>query len=395
MRLLFLTHNYPRFSGDPAGAFVARLAMGAVRAGHEVRVLAPHAPGTPRVEEHDGVRLHRVRYAPDALETVGYRGDLHRRAPTAPFLALGVPVMLGALRLAFARTVREFRPDVVHAHWWMPAGWIASSSRVPFVVTCHGSDVRLLDSSAIARRLAARVLRRAAAVTTVSRFLAADIARALPDVGEVARVAPMPVDLDHFAKGRETPRAVPPRILYAGNLLESKGVADLVDAYARLRAESVACRLKLLGEGPALPALHAQADRLGIRDAIDWSGFVTQQAMPSEYGAATVAVLPTRGHEEGLGLALIEALIAGCAIVGTSAGGIPEVVQDDETGLLARGGDPVSLAASIRRLVEDDALRERLTSTGAARVRARYSIESATARFLDLYDDVARRRRAA
>ena len=66
MRLLFVTHNYPRFAGDPAGAFVARLAAGAARAGHQVRVLAPHAPGTPLTEEHDGVRLERVRYAPAA-----------------------------------------------------------------------------------------------------------------------------------------------------------------------------------------------------------------------------------------------------------------------------------------------------------------------------------------
>ena len=395
MRLLFLTHNYPRFSGDPAGAFVARLAAGAARAGHEVRVLAPHAPGTPLVEHEDGVRLDRVRYAPDALETVGYRGDLHRRAPSAPLVALGVPIMLGALRLAFARAVREFHPDVVHAHWWMPGGWIASSSRTPFVVTCHGSDVRMLGTSAIARSLAARVFRRAAAVTTVSRFLAQDIARALPSVGDVAQVAPMPVDLEFFAQGRETPREVPPRILYAGNLLESKGVADLVDAYALLRADGVRCRLKLLGEGPALPALRAQAERLGIVDEIDWSRFVPQHAMPAEYGAATVSVLPTRGDEEGLGLALVEALVAGCAVVGTPAGGIPEVVQDGETGLLARGGDPGSLAACIRRLLDDEPLRERLTATGAARARERYSIESATARFLRLYDDVAHRRRAA
>ena len=88
MRLLFLTHNYPRFAGDPAGAFVARLARAAASRGNDVLVLAPHTPGTPRVEEADGVRLERVRYTPDSLEKVGYRGDLHRAS--AATMAIGV-----------------------------------------------------------------------------------------------------------------------------------------------------------------------------------------------------------------------------------------------------------------------------------------------------------------
>ena len=393
MRLLLLTHNYPRFAGDPAGAFVARLAAGAARAGHEVLVLAPHAPGTPLLEDANGVRLERVRYAPDALERVGYRGDLHRT--TAPLIALGAPVMLGALRLAFGRAVRRFRPDVVHAHWWMPGGWIASSATVPFVVTCHGSDVRLLDRSSLARAAAARVFRRASAVTTVSGFLARDLAAALPFLEGSVRVAPMPVDTDFFARGRGVAKAAPPRILYAGNLLESKGVADLVDAYGELRARGVACRLKLLGEGPALASLRSQSERRGIADDIDWSRFVPQDAMPAEYGAATVSVLATRGKEEGLGLSLVEALLAGCAVVGTRAGGIPEVVEDGETGLLASGGDAASIADAIARLLSDAPLRARLTEEGAERARRTWSVAAATARFLSIYDDVRQHRRAA
>ena len=394
MRILVLTHNYPRFAGDPAGAFVARLAAGAAREGHEVRVLAPHAPGTPLAEDEAGVHLTRVRYAPDALERVGYRGDLHRAS--APLLALGVPVMVGALRMAFAREVRRFRPDIVHAHWWVPGGWIAASADVPFVVTSHGSDVRMLAHSGLARRVAGGVYRRAAAATTVSAFLARDLERAMPFLAGRVRVTPMPVDTARFAVGAAAPpRAQPPRILYAGNLLESKGVADLVDAYALLRQRGVACRLKLLGEGPALPALRARAERLGLLDQIDWSRFVPQTAMPAEYGAATVSVLPTRGNEEGLGLSLVESLLCGCAVVGTPAGGIPEVIADGETGLLARSSDPASLADAIGRMLTDDALRARLTEQGAAQVRRTYSVAAATARFLELYDDVRQRRRAA
>src|SRR5439155_18008597 len=141
---------------------------------------------------------------------------------------------------------------------------------------------------------------------------------------------------DSFGRGKTVPKANPPRILYAGNLLESRGVDTLLRAFARLHSTAVDARLKILGEGPAARSLHRLASELGLDHDVDWAGFVTQDAMPAEYGASTVTVLPTKGNAEGLGLSLAEALLAGCAVVGTPAGGIPEVVHDEETGLLFR-----------------------------------------------------------
>jgi phosphatidylinositol alpha-1,6-mannosyltransferase len=70
LRILTVTHNYPRFAGDPAGAFVARIAEGAATAGHDVEVIAPHAPGTPTDERSGGVRVRRFRYGPERLVRV-------------------------------------------------------------------------------------------------------------------------------------------------------------------------------------------------------------------------------------------------------------------------------------------------------------------------------------
>jgi glycosyltransferase involved in cell wall biosynthesis len=108
--------------------------------------------------------------------------------------------------------------------------------------------------------------------------------------------------------------------------------------------------------------------------------------MPEEYGQSTVVVLPTRGREEGLGLVLGEALLAGCAVIGTPAGGIPEVVRDGVTGLIARDGDPDDLANQLQRLIEDAPLRERLIRAGDEYVRATFSPRPAVERFLSLYD---------
>ncbi len=147
--------------------------------------------------------------------------------------------------------------------------------------------------------------------------------------------------------------------------------------------------LKILGQGSALNSLKTLARELGIDGQLIWSPFVTQTLMPREYGASTVTVLPSQGQAEGLGLTLVEALLAGCAVVGTPAGGIPEVVLHEHTGLIAKAGDPVDLADQLQRMLSDTPLRERLTGAGKELVLRTYSPEPTIARFLDIYHAVA------
>jgi glycosyltransferase involved in cell wall biosynthesis len=393
MRALVVTHNYPRFPGDPAGAFVRRLALGVCQAGAQVTVVCPWAPGAPSTpHEDEGVVVRRFRYPGDERSPVAYTGDLHRRAARSPGVALRLPFFVRRFGQAVRDAVRDFAPTVVHAHWWIPGGWLASRTGRPYLVTCHGSDVRLLERWPPLRPVGRRVFARAGRLTTVSAFLAADVSRFARGTAGPVVVTPMPVDLDLFARGRSVPKTVPPRVLYAGNLVPSKGVDLLIRALGRLRARQVAARVRIVGEGPAEADLRAAARREGVGDAVEWSCFVPHEAMPAEYGAATVTVLPTRGRAEGLGLTLVEALLAGGAVVGSAVGGIPEVVQDGETGLLFADGDVEGLANALARMLTDPALRERLAAEGCRRVTARYAPPAAAQRFLNLYHDIADRR---
>jgi glycosyltransferase involved in cell wall biosynthesis len=390
LRVLTVTHNYPRFSGDPAGAFVARIAAGAASRGHEVLVVAPHAEGLPVEERSDSVRVHRFRYAPARLERVAYTGNLHQGTLRFPLAALAFPGFLIAFGRAVRDAVRRFQPDVIHAHWWVPGGWFARRWGVPYVVTCHGSDVRLLERGELIRKAGAGVFRRAARVTAVSGFLARDIERLSGGLAAGVVVTPMPVDVAAFQAGIRVVKAEPPRILYAGNLVRSKGVDILLNAAAELERRGLAFQLKILGQGPAQDELQALAQALGIAPRVTWSRFVPQSEMPAEYGASTITVLPTRGAAEGLGLTLVEALLSGSAVVGTSAGGIPEVVQDEQTGLIARDGDPGHLATQIQRLLVERPLRERLTAAGREHAVRTYAPDVAIERFLQIYHAAAR-----
>lgn len=386
MRILVAAHNYPRFPGDPAGAYIRKLALGCQRRGHDVTVLAPHVRGAAEREEEQGVRVERFRYAPEGLEQVGYKGEARvGRLMFAP-QALVLPAYFLGFRSALHRLTRAFQPDVLHAHWWLPAGWLASGTAVPLIVTSHGSDVRMLERGGLVRRMARRVAARATTWTAASRFLARDIERRLDLAAGSVAVTPMPVDLAHFEGGRKTPKAAPPRVLFAGNLVAAKGVDVLIEAVARLRDQGVACELRILGAGPAREQLAAQIASRALGGVATIAPFVTQVEMPAEFGAATVTVLPSRGQAEGLGLVLVEALLGGSAVVGTPAGGIPEVVEDGVTGLLTPDGDAAALAERLGRLLQDPALRERLTEQGAARVRSTYALDTAVDTFLSLFD---------
>jgi len=393
MRVLLVTHNYPRFAGDPAGAYVERLASGVRARGAEVQVVAPNAPEVTPERTLDPC-VTRFRYAPRRFERVGYVGDVRWQRLVTPRTLFALPTYLLAFRGAVARARRAFRPDVMHAHWWFPAGWVSLHDDVPVVITCHGSDVRLLERSRVLRGLGSRVLRRAARITTVSEFLARDLSGLTGEPRLEIAVTPMPLDVEAFRRGRDAPKTDPPTILYAGNLVATKGVDVLLHAYATLQHAGVRCRLRILGEGSEAQPLRALAARIGVGSAVDWSPFVPQTAMPREYGQAAITVLPSRGKAEGLGLSLVEAMLAGSAVVGTSAGGIPEVVEDGVTGLLSTDGDADDLASKLRRLLGDPALRRSLTETGAARAEGRHGADAVAERFLALYDDVARHHHA-
>jgi hypothetical protein len=197
LRILTITHNYPRFAGDPAGAFVARVAEGAVARGHQVEVIAPHSPGTATDEPGAGVRLRRFRYAPERFERVAYTGGLHQGTLRSPLAALAFPGFLWAFSQAVRGAVRRFDPDLIHAHWWFPSGWLASRREVPYLITCHGSDVRLLDRGALVRRAGQGVFQKASRITAVSNFLADDLVRLL--TGEIIHC---PLDTVTHVSGR-------------------------------------------------------------------------------------------------------------------------------------------------------------------------------------------------
>ena len=204
---------------------------------------------------------------------------------------------------------RGFRPDVVYAHFLVPAGLIAAvSSRAPLVVTAHGQDVANARSNAAVRRATRWVCKRAAAVVAVSGYLRGELEGAVPEARGKTEVVDCGVDLDSFSVAPAP--GGPPSYLFVGSLIDRKNVVRLAEAFGRL--EDADATLTVVGDGPLQPALEG---RRGVRLV----GAVAPDRIREHMAAARVVCQPSL--VEPFGQAVLEAMARGRSVVATRVGG--------------------------------------------------------------------------
>jgi glycosyltransferase involved in cell wall biosynthesis len=381
VRVLFVTHSFPRRSGDVPGGFLLRLARALAERGTDVSVLAPAAPGLSSVDTIDGIPLRRFRYAPSRWETLAYTGTMAEQVAGSFRGKAALAGMLSRGALAVRGAVAEFRPDVIHAHWWFPAGLLTmgSLSSRPRVTTLHGSDVRFARRSARAPALFRRVTARSAAVTAVSSYLA-DEARVMAP-GLNVMVEPMPVDVALFTPA-DAPRAAD-RFLFVGRLNAQKGIDLLLEALA---ATTAGASLDVAGDGDDRAALERRAETLGVAARVRWHGTLPQERLVPLYRAASAVVIPSEG--EGLGLVAVEAQLCEAPVIAFRSGGLQDVVVDGATGLLTPAGDVRALVAAMDVVVAGRDRSAALGKAGRTAALARFSPAVVADHYASIYEGV-------
>lgn len=390
MKILLVTHNFPRHADDMAGAFLLALARGQQALGHEVRALAPHGAGLAERESVGGIEVARYRYGKDEQETLAYAGTMHEQALSSWAARWRLLQFVRAGRRALRAECSSFRPDVVHVHWWVPGGfaaWPGNAAGCPVVLTSHGTDLFLLDRFPFARAVAGPIFRAAAQVTVISTPLVARVER-LGVPRDRITVLPMPVSAERFAPPLHEVRD-PARLLFIGRLIERKGAEYAVRAVAALRQQGRAVRLTIIGDGPERTRLVALVDELGVRDAVDLAGALPHDAVAAHYRSATLLLMPAvtdwKGEQEGFGMVLVEAMASDLPIVATRSGGIPDVVTDGTTGLLVPERDPGALAAAAARLLDAPAMAAAMAAAARAELERRFTPAGLAAGFDAVY----------
>lgn len=379
MRVLFLTHSFPRHAGDVAGSFVLRLATALGEEGVEVRVVAPAAEGVPTRERMGGIEVERFRYAPRRLETLAYVGNMASQVRASWGARVALAGMLGAELAATLRAIRAFRPELLHAHWWFPNAlvgeWASRLTRTPLVTTFHGTDVRMARAYSASRPIFRHVLHRSAALTAVSRWLAAEVQEMS---GLMPRVAPMPVETSIFTPDRSVVRTG--RLLVVGRLTRQKGVDLLLRTLALLPPDIA---LDVVGDGDERPALETLARELGVAPRVAWHGAQRGDALPAFYRRAVALVMPS--VDEGLGLVAVEAQLCETPVVAFASGGLIDVVEHGVTGMLVELRDPAALAAAVAGVLARPDRGASLGSAGRERALSQFDPAVVARSYLDIY----------
>ena len=380
LRVLFLTHAFPRWSGDAAGSFILRLARALRHVGIEVSVLAPHAADLPARDSIDGIEVIRFRYAPPSLETLAYTGTMAEQVRDSWAARFALGSLIGA---GFWRVLREQRrvaPRLLHAHWWFPAGVVAAAtsklSGIPFVTSMHGSDVRLARSTAGAATGLGWVMRASRVTTTVSRWLA-DEAHAMTPTLPPPRVSPMPAATELF-----TPSGTRAgdRLLFVGRLNAQKGIDLLLRALGAMRARA---QLDVVGDGPDAASMRALAESLGIADRVTWHGALPQTALPDLYRRASALVVPSR--DEGLGLVAVEAQLCETPVIAFDSGGLRDIVQHAVTGILVNVFSADALARAADDLLATPGYAATLGAAGRRAALAAFSPDAVARSYDAIY----------
>lgn len=275
-------------------------------------------------------------------------------------------------------------------------GWrLPDDPGLPYVVALKGvaAEERKFETGfqrirfGLLSRLEGRNARAADRVFVTSRYAARAAVDAYGLAADRVAVAPEALDADVLRRAadaaREAPEPVrrPPVVLSVARQYRRKDTPTLLRAFARVLEDVPDARLRVVGDGPELPATRRLARRLSLGGRVVFTGALrTTGALDAEYRRARLFCLPSR--QEGFGIAFLEAMAYGLPVAAVRAGAVPEVAPEGETSLLAPPGDASALAAVLVRLLTDEALARRLGAAGRERA-PRFDWPTAARRFLE------------
>ncbi len=289
------------------------------------------------------------------------------------------------------RLAKRSRYDVCLAWAGVPAGgvamWLKWEFGLPYVVSLQGPDVPGFEQRyrwvylALTPfiRLVWRQADRLTACSEQHRELAQRTDRSVS-----IEVIPNGVDTALFcpdtAAGRGEGRI---RLICCGRLIKRKGQQYLIPALARLKQQGVAVELLLVGTGDNGPALRRHVQNLELEDAVQFTGFVPWESMPRLYQTSDIFVLPS--CNEGMSIALLEAMATGLPVVVTDTGGTRELVNDN--GFVIPWADPIALADAIGRLAASADLRRRM-GVVSREIACRFNWQKTAERYLEVCGEV-------
>jgi N-acetyl-alpha-D-glucosaminyl L-malate synthase BshA len=300
-----------------------------------------------------------------------------------------------ALAVRMHEVVMTHGLDLLHVHYAIPhatSAWIAremlreNGNDIKVITTLHGTDITIVGQDRSFHPITKFSIEKSDRITAVSRYLREETIRAFGCTGCDVEVISNFVDPQTYDRAkyenplRDTVNGKRKVLMHVSNFRAVKRVRDIVRIYARVRGQ-IPSALVMVGDGPDRVEAEEEARTLGVEHDVHFLGKI--EAVAPLLAAADLFLLPSRS--ESFGLSALEALASGTPVVGSNAGGLPEVVQDGITGALLAPGDVEGMAAASMRILADPALWNRMSVTAAADARARFSRDQIVGQYEAVY----------
>ena len=371
---------YPTYGGS--GIVGSELGRDLAERGHNVHFISSVLP-TRVTELNERVHFHEV-------EMMSYPLFEHQ------------PYDL-ALATKMATVARAEKLDLLHVHYAIPHSISAILAResikqkryVPVITTLHGTDITLVGADRSYLPITRYGLQQSDGVTAVSKFLKQATIETF-DFDEI-EVIPNFICGCHYRRRPESPlrEELTPNgehlLMHVSNFRAVKRPVDCVEILAKVRSRGENARLVMVGDGPERSAAVYRAEQLNVKDDVIFVG--KQAEIPAYLGVADVFLLPS--ELESFGLAALEAQACEVPVIATRIGGIPEVVNEGETGYLSDIGDVEKMSEDTRRLLRDEDLRRAFGEKGRELALLRYGSDKIIPQYISFYEQVVEKSLAA
>jgi glycogen synthase len=387
MRIVMVSWEYPPLFVGGLATHVHGIATAMVRAGHEVAVLTFQHPDAPDDAVIDGVRILRA-----SIDLPWFADDQFvSKMISANHQLVQLSTKLGS----------DWKPEIVHVHDWL-SGWAGDTLSalwgVPLVATIHATErgrnggvVPTSGQSASIHSAEWWLTFQASMVICCSHFMAHQIQDSFEVSVEKLTTIHNAVDASLWTRATsseplEREQAANPLIVSWGRVQYEKGFQTLVEALPILRERIPGVRVVIAGTGSYRAELAERAQAFGVADLVHFAGFVPAEELAQLLQAASCVVIPS--FYEPFGIVALEALAAGAPLVAARTGGMAEVLDHADAGLLFPAGDAMALADAVTLTLTDADLRVRQTANGLNLVRQHYSWDAVAAHTITTYQKV-------
>ena len=299
-----------------------------------------------------------------------------------------------ALAVRMHEVVQSHGLDLLHCHYAIPhatSAWIAremlrqQKKDVKVITTLHGTDITIVGQDPSFHQITKFSIEKSDRLTAVSEYLRRETYSAFGctacDVGVIHNfIDPDVYNRASYPAVRKQLGNSGPVLMHISNFRAVKRVRDVVAIFAAVNSE-IPGMLVMIGDGPDRPEAEEEARSLGLEHRVHFLGKIDNVA--PLLASADLFLLPSAN--ESFGLSALEALASGVPVVGTDAGGMPEVVRNGETGILCPVGDVDAMAGAALQILGDKERWDEMSRLGAEDARARFSLNEIVTKYEHLY----------